>query len=96
MGFPHSEISGSKVAWHLPEAYRSFTTSFIATFSLGIHRTPLNFLLRNLKTIIHSTLYRALTEPDSYIFHDRSLLENVLTHSCLPLRKDPTNMEDKN
>ena len=29
-GFPHSEISGSKVAKHLPEAYRSFTTSFIA------------------------------------------------------------------
>ena len=22
-GFPHSEISGSTVAWHLPEAYRS-------------------------------------------------------------------------
>ena len=29
-GFPHSEISGSKVAWHLPEAYRSHATSFIA------------------------------------------------------------------
>src|SRR3989338_2175872 len=51
MGFPHSEISGSKVARHLPEAYRSYATSFIATFSQGIHRTPLNFLLRNLKTI---------------------------------------------
>ena len=50
IGFPHSEISGSKVAWHLPEAYRSNATSFLATFSQGIHRTPLNFLLRNLKT----------------------------------------------
>ncbi len=49
IGFPHSEISGSKVAWHLPEAYRSNATSFFATFSQGIHRTPLNFLLRNLK-----------------------------------------------
>ncbi len=29
--FPHSEISGSKVARHLPEAYRSHTTSFIAS-----------------------------------------------------------------
>ena len=30
-GFPHSEISGSKVAKHLPEAYRSNATSFIAS-----------------------------------------------------------------
>jgi hypothetical protein len=54
IGFPHSEISGSKVATHLPEAYRSYATSFIATFSLGIHRTPLNFLLRNLEITIHN------------------------------------------
>jgi len=30
IGLPHSEISGSKVARHLPEAYRSYATSFIA------------------------------------------------------------------
>ena len=30
IGFPHSDISGSKVVRHLPEAYRSHTTSFIA------------------------------------------------------------------
>ncbi len=41
--FPHSEISGSKVARHLPEAYRSHATSFIAISSQGIHHTPLNF-----------------------------------------------------
>ena len=35
--FPHSEISGSKVARHLPEAYRSHATSFIASISQGIH-----------------------------------------------------------
>ena len=28
--FPHSDIPGSKVATHLPEAYRSYATSFIA------------------------------------------------------------------
>ena len=50
--FPHSEISGSKVARHLPEAYRSHATSFIATSSQGIHHTPLNFLLGNSKTVI--------------------------------------------
>ena len=40
-GFPHSEISGSKVATHLPEAYRRYATSFIAVLCLGIHRAPL-------------------------------------------------------
>ncbi len=50
-GFPHSEISGSKVAWHLPETYRRHATSFIAFFSLGIHHILLNFLLGNLKNI---------------------------------------------
>ncbi len=50
MGFPHSDISGSKVARHLPEAYRRHATSFIAFSSQGIHHTPLNFLLGNLKT----------------------------------------------
>ena len=40
-GFPHSEISGSKVTTHLPEAYRSYVTSFIATLCQGIRHTPL-------------------------------------------------------
>ena len=39
--FPHSEIPGSKVAQHLPEAYRSNATSFIALTSQGIHHLPL-------------------------------------------------------
>ena len=30
-GFPHSDISGSKVDWHLAETYRSHSTSFIAS-----------------------------------------------------------------
>ncbi len=40
-GFPHSDIFGSKVAQHLPEAYRRYAASFIALSSQGIHRTPL-------------------------------------------------------
>ena len=40
-GFPHSDISGSQVTTHLPEAYRSYVTSFIATLCQGIHHTPL-------------------------------------------------------
>ena len=39
-GFPHSEISGSKVIWHLTETYRSHITSFIASWNQGIHHTP--------------------------------------------------------
>ncbi len=35
--FPHSEISGSKVVRHFPEAYRRHTASFIAIESQGIH-----------------------------------------------------------
>ena len=41
MRFPYSEIFGSKIARHLPEAYRRHAASFIAILSLGIHRTLL-------------------------------------------------------
>ena len=30
-GFPHSDISGSKPDWRLPEAYRSQSASFFAS-----------------------------------------------------------------
>ena len=40
-GLPHSEISGSKVDYHLTEAYRRLTASFIASYCQGIHRVPL-------------------------------------------------------
>ena len=40
-GFPHSDILGSPVATHLPEAYRRYAASFIAFWCLGIHHSPL-------------------------------------------------------
>ncbi len=40
-GLPHSEIPGSSVATHLPEAYRRYAASFIAFWCLGIHHSPL-------------------------------------------------------
>jgi hypothetical protein len=43
VGFPHSEIPGSKVANHLPEAYRRHATSFIASIFQGIHHPPVKF-----------------------------------------------------
>ena len=39
--FPYSEIPGSKLAWQLPEAYRSRTTSFIGSQRQIIHQVPL-------------------------------------------------------
>ncbi len=47
IAFTHSEISGSKVAKHLTEAYRSHATSFIALISLGIHHLLLIMLANN-------------------------------------------------
>lgn len=38
-GFP-IRTSPGKVDWHLTEAYRSHSTSFIALYNLGIHHTP--------------------------------------------------------
>lgn len=35
------------VVWHLPNAYRSHTTSFIAFSNLGIHHTPFYIPVRN-------------------------------------------------
>ena len=46
MGFPHSEIFGLTVAMHLPEAYRSYATSFIAFEIQGIHHMPFKFPIR--------------------------------------------------
>ena len=39
-GFPHSEIPGLKVAYHLPETYRRLVTSFLGVFRQGIHCLP--------------------------------------------------------
>lgn len=44
-GFPHSGIPGSKVASHLPRAYRRLATPFIASGPRGIHHLPLKTLI---------------------------------------------------
>jgi len=44
VGFPHSEIPGSKVGSHLPEAYRRHPTSFIASISQGILHLPIKII----------------------------------------------------
>ena len=61
--FPHSEISGSKVARHLPEAYRRHAASFIAMLCQGIHHTPLYFPLGNKKTTITFVCYLLYHTP---------------------------------
>ena len=66
-GLSHSEISGSKVAGHLPGAYRRQTTSFIAFFSLGIHRTPLSRIsLEILGTACSFTSQSCVSSTEDY------------------------------
>jgi hypothetical protein len=85
-GFPHSEISGSKVARHLPEAYRRHATSFIAISSQGIHHTPLNFVLGNSKTTPTSP-FRAMWDFQFFILPYETKSQRHFTP--FPTRKDP-------
>ena len=54
VGFPHSEISGSKVASHLPEAYRRLlrpsSLVWVKAFTICINITVLNFLSNPLQS----------------------------------------------
>jgi hypothetical protein len=52
-GFPHSDISGSTVARHLPEAYRRHATSFIAIVYQGIHHMLLFPIRKHINHIVH-------------------------------------------
>ena len=82
VGFPHSEISGSKAIWRLPETYRSHITSFIASYILGIHLKPLHSCkecctpLYNFVCIV-SSVEGPRSEPQDSGFH--SCLEEKLT-----------------
>ena len=67
--FPHSEISGSKVARHLPEAYRRHATSFIASFESRHPPCALTFLIRKcIYTAVYCTFFRTFISPNSYFF----------------------------
>ena len=54
-GFPHSDISGSKVARHLPEAYRRQATSFITFLESRHPPYALKFPIRKLKNHLPAT-----------------------------------------
>jgi hypothetical protein len=60
IGFSHSEISGSKLASQLPEAFRRHATSFLASISQGIHHSLITYPLINsineLIKVCHLTL----------------------------------------
>ena len=75
MRFPHSEISGSKIIRHLPEAYRRQIASFIAILNQGIHRTLLTILLGKLKTTLHkrAVLYFITFVHTRYLYGTASL-----------------------
>ncbi len=55
-GFPHSDISGSKVVCHLPEAFRRLPRPSSAPRCQAIHRTPLRAMA------IRSPIFRSETE----------------------------------
>ena len=54
-GFPHSDIFGSKVARHLPEAYRRQATSFITFLESRHPPYALKFPIRKLKNHLPAT-----------------------------------------
>jgi hypothetical protein len=95
MRFPHSDIVGSKVVRHLTDAYRSLTTPFIATVSLGILRMLLvEFPWKIYKphlyvvyffAILHSNIHRA----ESRVNFD-SLILGYLVVNELVVRKKKT------
>ena len=69
-GFPHSDIFGSKVARHLPEAYRRHAASFIVFQSQGIHHMLL-ISYQEIKKLLNLLLtYNniALRSPRSTIY----------------------------
>lgn len=86
-GFPHSEIFGSKVARHLPEAYRRHAASFIASLESRHPPYALRFLLGNLKTTIHILyLGKVVTFPFSCIDSRPLLSYSVVNEQDPPMR----------
>ena len=62
-GFPHSDILGSKVACHLPGAYRRLPRPSSALHCQAIHRTPLRAsAIQTLVTCPDE--HRGLREPE--------------------------------
>ena len=53
VGFPHSDISGSKATNRLPEAFRRLVASFIAVLGQGIHRVLLCLSYGDLHITLH-------------------------------------------
>ncbi len=71
MGFPHSEISGSKLDNQLPEAYRRLSASFIAFKSLGIHHLLL-VSIRNYTNHNYNLHFRFFTLRGHFGFYTKT------------------------
>ena len=69
-GFPHSEIPGLSLATQLPEAYRSYATSFFPFWCLGILHIPLSFLSAY---AVHSHITQASYVARNYVTHSHCL-----------------------
>ena len=70
VGFPHSDISGSKATNRLPEAYRRLVASFLAVLGQGIHRVLLCLSYGDL----HSTFIFCTPSHRNYSLYEGFLL----------------------
>jgi len=70
-GFSHSEIFGSQVESHLPEAYRRLPASFIAASTQGIHHLPIKDSLPNLAKFLYIILLNFLCS--SFLLNQKPL-----------------------
>src|SRR3989338_11662210 len=85
-GFPHSDIPGSKVTRHLPEAFRSHVTSFVALISLGIHHVPLIYATYHwLATNTHYSLHYIQLSKDSHEAMKNRSTQAGFFHACTKL-----------
>ena len=66
--FPHSEIHGSKLAWQLPVAYRSRTTSFVGFWRPIIRHTP--FYVLTTKKWLFSSETLIVADTTSSLFEE--------------------------
>ena len=73
MGFPHSEILGSKVACHLPEAYRRLLRPSSALCCLAIHRTPLR--ASAIRATLRFNAESSEANASIHAYEDRGLLK---------------------
>ena len=83
VGFPHSDISGSKATNRLPEAFRRLVASFIAVLGQGIHRVLLclSYGDLNITTIFSLPAHRNHSRVRGFLPNAYSYVKNLCPSS---------------